>query len=97
MYQLIWSARAEKDYYEIPIFGTKHNKSNTFSKKLIIEVEKKLNFVLHNPNSGLITDYDNTYKVQVLKYYSIFYRISDDSVDILSFWDNRRNPENLEI
>lgn len=97
MYRLIWSVRAEKDYYETLIFWTKHNKSNSFSKKLIAEVENKLKYILQNPNSGLITDFYKTYKVQILKYYSIYYQISENDVEILSFWDNRRNPENLEI
>lgn len=33
----------------------------------------------------------------VNKHLSIFYRLEDDQVEILSFWDNRRNLKKLKL
>lgn len=97
MHQIIWATRAENDYYDTLIYWTKRNKSNSFSNKLITEVDKKLNVILQSPKSGLATNIPGTHKVNFLKYFSIYYQVSEEYIEILSFWDNRRNPEKLEI
>ncbi|HAP96164.1 type II toxin-antitoxin system RelE/ParE family toxin [Epilithonimonas hominis] len=97
MYKVIWSDDAESDYYNTLVFWTKHNKSNSYSKKLIANVERKINYLIQNPNSGIATNFHNTYKVPILKYFSLYYRLSEQTIEIIAFWDNRRNPENLEL
>lgn len=97
MHQIIWATRAENDYYETLINWTKRNKSNSFSNKLIAEVDKKLKVILQNPKSGLATNIQGTHKINFLKYFSIYYQVSEKYIEIVSFWDNRRNPEKLEI
>ena len=97
MHQVIWATRAEDDYYETLIYWTKRNKSNSFSNKLIAEVDKKLKVILQNPKSGLATNIQGTHKINFLKYFSIYYQVSEKYIEIVSFWDNRRNPEKLEI
>lgn len=97
MHQIIWATRAENDYYDTLIYWTKRNKSNSFSNKLINEVDKKLNVILQNPKAGLATDIPGTHKINLLKYFSIYYQVSEKYIEIVSFWDNRRNPEKLEI
>lgn len=97
MHQIIWATRAENDYYETLIYWTKRNKSNSFSNKLITEVDKKLKLILQNPKSGLATNIQGTHKINFLKYFSIYYQVSEKYIEIVSFWDNRRNPEKLEI
>ena len=51
MYKVIWSDDAESDYYNTLVFWTKHNKSNSYSKKFIATVERKINYLIQNPNS----------------------------------------------
>ena len=97
MHQIIWATRAEDDYYEILIYWTKRNKSNSFSNKLIAEVDKKLKVILQNQTSGLATNIQGTHKINFLKHFSIYYQVSEKYIEIVSFWDNRRNPEKLEI
>jgi len=41
MYKVIWSVDAELDYYNTLMFWKEHNKSSTYSEKLIQDVEKK--------------------------------------------------------
>lgn len=79
------------------MFWKEHNKSRTYSEKLIQDVEKKIMYLIHHPNSGIATNFHNTFKIPVLKYFSLYYRLSGHTIEIIAFWDNRRNPDNLEL
>ncbi|WP_326984889.1 hypothetical protein VUJ46_10280 [Chryseobacterium sp. MYb264] len=41
MFRVIWSKQAESDYIDTLKYWVYHNKSNKYSSKLIVEVEKK--------------------------------------------------------
>ncbi|MFT6970792.1 MAG: hypothetical protein ACJAXX_001358, partial [Roseivirga sp.] len=34
-------------------------------------------------------------RVAAMNHYSIFYKVADDSIIILAFWDNRQDPKKL--
>jgi len=61
------------------------------------DVEKKENKISENPNIGKPMKYGNVKKIQVLAYFSIIYKIEKHRIEILSFWDNRRNPDDLDL
>ena len=61
------------------------------------EVEKKEDLISENPFTGTPSEIENVKSVLVDRNFSIYYKINDDTIEILSFWDNRRNPENLEL
>ena len=97
MLKINWSKRAQKEFNDTIIYWIERNKSDSYSKKLIKEVEKKQDFLLINPHSGTPVNYKSVFKIQVLKHFSLIFDLKDDEIKILSFWDNRRNPDNLEI
>ena len=87
MWKLEWTLEAEMQYYDILSYWTNHNKSNSYSIKIMNEVEKSEDLLIYNP-----------FKIRsllVLKNFSIIYRITD-RIEILSFWDNRNDPTKLE-
>jgi plasmid stabilization system protein ParE len=97
MFQIIWAKEAENDYIETIYFWIEHNKSEQYSKKLIAEVEKAEKKLSEFPFSGSNTDFNNVYKISILKKFSIYYRVKSGIIEIVAFWDNRRNPEDLEV
>ena len=97
MLKIIWSSRAQKELNSTILYWNEHNKSNTYSKKILKEIGKKEEFLLKNPNSGTPLNYRSLFKVQLLKYFSLVFQLKNEEIQIISFWDNRRNPENLEI
>jgi plasmid stabilization system protein ParE len=97
MFQIIWAKEAENDYIETIYFWIEHNKSEQYSKKLTAEVERTEKKLSEFPFSGKKTDFKNAYKIQILKNFSIYYRVKSNIIEIVAFWDNRRNPENLKI
>jgi plasmid stabilization system protein ParE len=59
--------------------------------------KKKEKEIAKNPRSGVKTEFEGILKIKILKYYSLFYRINNKTIEIVAFWDNRRNPDNLEL
>ncbi|MCY1663041.1 type II toxin-antitoxin system RelE/ParE family toxin [Chryseobacterium sp. SL1] len=74
-----------------------HNSSQTYSRKLRKEVEKKEKLIAENPNIGSPSEIDRVKYVLIDKNFSLYYRINKGVIEILAFWDNRRDPENLDI
>ncbi|WP_312900285.1 type II toxin-antitoxin system RelE/ParE family toxin [Chryseobacterium taichungense] len=87
MFTLIWSHQAESDYIDILEYWT----------KLIDEVEKKEKLISKNPNIGSLSEIEGVRYVLIDKNFSLYYRINDDVIEILAFWDNRRNPDSRSL
>ncbi len=61
------------------------------------EVEKREKLIAENPNIGSPSEIDRVKYVLIDKNFSLYYRINKEVIEILAFWDNRRDPENLDI
>ena len=62
-----------------------------------LEVKEKQLELSENPKIGIKTAFEQIFKIKILKYYSLFFRIENDKIEILAFWDNRKNPEKLKL
>lgn len=36
-------------------------------------------------------------RYRIVKDYKLFYRITDSTIEVLTVWDSRRNPQNLRL
>ena len=97
MFQIKQTKKALHEQAEILTYWIARNKSNTFSKKILLELKDKELLLKQNPLIGKATDFEQVRVVIILKNFSLFYRVKPGIVEILSFWDNRRDPENIEI
>ncbi|MFY1047075.1 type II toxin-antitoxin system RelE/ParE family toxin [Chryseobacterium sp. GP-SGM7] len=67
-------------------------------RKFICNLKKSLNLLKENPFIGQeLFGLEGIHYVVILRKFSIFYRIVDNSIEILSFWDGHRNPEDFKI
>lgn len=95
---VVWTPKAKEELKEILIYWKKRNRSNTYSVKLNAEAQKVAKSLIKDPYIWSIEeDYEDVRSVLVFYNYSIFYRVEDNIIRILSFWDNRRNPDNLDL
>ncbi|HKL40567.1 MAG TPA: type II toxin-antitoxin system RelE/ParE family toxin [Cryomorphaceae bacterium] len=94
--KVIWSTRAKLEFYSILEYFLERNGSNTYSLKLLDEIEKLTDDLALNPSLGRLTT-DRSSRVIPHKDYLIFYQISDLFIEILSVWDNRQNDQNLNL
>lgn len=93
-----WTKPATKDKTKILAYWVKRNGSEKYSEKINTETNRTIKSILQNPHIGnKVKDMGNVRRLLVMKDYSLFYRIKGKYVEIISFWDNRKNPEQIEL
>lgn len=97
MFQVKWTRKALFSFADTLIYWNKHNSSEKYSKKLRREIEKAEKLISENPGIGSLSEIEGVRYVLIDKNFSLYYRVNKNSVEILAFWDNRRNPDKLEI
>ena len=98
MRQIVWTKYAQEEKINTLKYWTRRNHSPAYSKKINKESKRMLSLVKENPFIGEeVEDMRNVRHVLVLEVFSLFYYFDEGYVKILSFWDNRRDPENLVL
>lgn len=90
--KVIWSKTAYLQRKSILLYWLQRNKSNAYPKKLLGEIEKNTKQLSEFPEIGKPTDITNV-RVLAMGNYSIFYTYSKTKIKVVSFWDNRQDPE----
>ncbi|MGV4530344.1 type II toxin-antitoxin system RelE/ParE family toxin [Ornithobacterium rhinotracheale] len=91
---LKWSNQAQEELFDILDFWINHNKSDVFSKKILVEINKVEKELINQPYFlSIYYSKNNVYKKNLLNNkFSIYYRINNENIDILHFRDNRQKP-----
>ena len=97
MLQVRWTKNALHSQQKILKYWIKHNSSNVYSKKLRKEIKTKEKLICKNPLMGSTLEFENIKCVLIDKNYSLYYRVKTDFIEVIAFWDNRRNPDYLEL
>ena len=98
MYAIKWTAHARKENADILKFWIDKNKSNVYSKKIRNETKIKLSLLKRNVLMGeQVEGYEEIRRILILRNFSIYYRVQSNIIEIVSFFDNRNDPEDLEI
>ncbi len=90
-----WTHFAKKQRDDVFKYWNNRNKSKSYSKKLRIAINEKINQLKLQPFSGVQLVDKNT-RILFLKNYSLIYYINKDSISVISFWENHQNPETLK-
>ena len=94
--KIVWYLKAIHDKIDILEYWIDRTKSKTFSIKLDILIDRALQQISLYPDSGKTTDYKEV-KIKIVRHYLIFYRITDDSIQVIRIWDSRQDPKKLKI
>lgn len=89
---IVWSERANLELKGVLEFYTNRNGNTNYSFKILEKVEGLLETLRGNKYIGRLTTNKKT-RVVVMDAYLIFYEINNNQIEILSFWDNKQNPE----
>ncbi len=65
-----------------------------YSKKLIKSVRDRTTQVSLSPYIFKATDFIDV-RVASMGNFSIYYKVTDESIIVTAFWDNRQDPERL--
>lgn len=92
--QIVWTRLAQNQRFEIFEYWNLQNKSNSYSKRLNDLFEQNIELLSKFPLIGTRTQIENV-RVKIIKKYLIIYRLNEKTIYILSIWDSRKNPEDL--
>jgi len=93
--KIIWSSRAKIDQFEILDYYYKRNGNKVYSQKLFKRFKKAIKLLNKHPEIGIQTDVKNIRNL-IEGDDAIFYRLTLDTIEIITIWDCRQDPEKLE-
>jgi hypothetical protein len=85
------------------IFWNEHNQSNEYSKRIRAKIKETFSKLSSYPKTGKERSEDKEVRqIIVLSHFSLFYRIYELKEDlteivIVTFWDNRNDPNKLKF
>ena len=93
---VVWTEQAEQDIQKnldyLEITWGAESASNFLDR-----VEASLKAVQKNPISYQSVEHkEEVHRFVINKYISLFYQVENEKLALLSFWDNRRNPSDLD-
>lgn len=92
--KIIWTETAARQRRSILDYWLQRNQSPTYPLKLLRLSSEKAEQIAANPQLYKMADFPDT-RVAAMGHFSMFYKISDDSIIITAFWDNRQDPGKL--
>lgn len=94
-YSVIWSPQS-KESFENNILHLLEIWSEQDANDFIDRVEEVLRLISKHPKIFRYLPEQDAYRV-VVKPVSRFYRLRDNQVELLTFWDNRMDPKKINI
>jgi plasmid stabilization system protein ParE len=95
-YKILWTDHALSEL-EKTFEYLENNFSNKELEKLSQKIESTVYLISQNPGLFSKSDVQGVYRVTILKFNTLYYRIQDESIEILSFFSNRQNPQKREL
>jgi len=84
-YNVYWTNNALKELAET-IHYLKVHFSDKEIKKLAIKIESTISLIAQNPNIFQKSEYKNVYRAILLRNNTLYYRVNNHSIEILSFF-----------
>ena len=90
--KIIWSQYAQIKLYDILDFYIQRNTNRTYSTKLYKTLHKEIKILLHQPNLGLRTEF-NDIRCLIIANFAVYYESVSEGIIIHTLWDCRQNPD----
>ncbi len=95
-YNIYWTPNALRELKEtIDYLEGKFSEKEL--NKLALEIEYIVNLILNNPYLFQKSEFNNIYKVVILRLNTMYYRINGDTIEIISFFSNIQNPQKRKM
>lgn len=96
-YNIFWTDFALKEL-ENTIEYIEQNWSEKELKNLAEKLEETLNLISKNPDIFQVSEFKkDVRRVVVLKFNTIYYRLNNNQIEILSFFSNRQDPDKRNL
>ena len=94
--QVIWSDEAVLDYHQ-NIDYLLENWSVKVAIEFTEDVEEVIQLIKTHPKLYPLTNYKEIRRAVVRKQITLFFKVKDDTIDLIRFWNNYRDKEELEL
>ena len=96
-YKILWTDFALSEL-ENTIEYLEENWTERELRNLAIEIEETLSLLSHNPNLFQASDIKKDIRrVVVAKHNTLYYRVKNNTIEILSFFSNRQSPKKRKL
>lgn len=96
-YNIFWTDFALKEL-ENTIEYIEQYWSEKELKNLAEKLEETLNLISKNPDIFQVSEFKkDVRRVVVLKFNTIYYRLNNNQIEILSFFSNRQDPKKIKL
>jgi plasmid stabilization system protein ParE len=94
--KVLWTEEANKNLSNI-IKYLEDNWTKREIEKFLKKLNKQISIIQSQPDSFPKTNNYNVRRSVVAKQITLYYSISQDTLNIVSLFDNRQNPQKLKI
>ncbi|HBX51794.1 MAG: hypothetical protein A2275_18190 [Bacteroidetes bacterium RIFOXYA12_FULL_35_11] len=94
--RIIWSEPAIADYWQNIDYLLKEW-GDSVAIDFIDKVDQVLILIATKPATFQKTNFKNTRQIPIVPQVTLFYQFSNDTVELVRFWNNYQNPEKLKL
>lgn len=91
---VVWTLTATKQRRNILEYWVLHNSSTQYSRKLVKAITLRTGIIAKHPEIGKQTSIKGI-REAAMGNFSLYYKITEDNIVIMAFWDNRQNPDDV--
>jgi plasmid stabilization system protein ParE len=91
-----WTKRAAESFDNIVNY-IEENWSENSAKSFVQKTYKLLDQIAENPDMCQQIQGKDVKRGIITKQTSLFYRVMDNNIRLITYWDNRRNPKKLRL
>ena len=92
--KIIWTRTAERQLFHVLEYWINKNKSPRYAEKLSDLVWNHTFFLSQNPYASTESNFPDIRRAS-LGPFSLFFKVYQNELLIMAFWDNRQDPEKL--
>ena len=93
---IVWSPQAKNDYWK-NIEYLENNWSLKEAANFIDRVDKDLKRIVSETVVYKKTNYKSTFSVLIVKQITLYYRINNNNIELLRFWNNYQDLNKLKL
>lgn len=91
-----WTTEAERTYDNIVLY-LNQQWSEREVRNFVSRVNEVLKLIAENPSLYKKSKQKDIHEAVINKHNTLYYKVKEDSIDLLNFWDNRQASENLKL
>jgi plasmid stabilization system protein ParE len=95
-HEAIWSDLALHQVKKVILFYFQKTGNKMYSQRLKNELSQVVILISENPELGKLFKNSNFRYINILSFILV-YKVIDDTISLVLFWDNRRSPKSLRI